>query len=74
LLNININQELSEHTGAFLALHNVLNTSYESYDDYPMPGITVTLGLRFKAGTPGRAGGAAEYAALPGGAEEAADE
>jgi vitamin B12 transporter len=46
LLNINVNQDLSKNCAAFLALNNVLNTSYESFSDYPMPGLTITLGLR----------------------------
>jgi outer membrane cobalamin receptor len=37
---------LSRNFAVFLALHNALNRSYESYSDYPMPGITVTLGLK----------------------------
>jgi vitamin B12 transporter len=48
LLNININQELSENLAAFLALNNVLNTSYESFNGYPMPGLTLTLGMRVR--------------------------
>jgi vitamin B12 transporter len=50
LLNININQELSGTIAAFLAVHNALNTSYESFNDYPMPGITVTVGLNVNIG------------------------
>ncbi|MDR3336216.1 MAG: TonB-dependent receptor, partial [Treponema sp.] len=46
LLNINVNQALTENLAAFLAVHNALNTSYESFNDYPMPGLTITLGLR----------------------------
>jgi len=46
LLNINVNQELSKYLAAFLVVHNALNTSYESFNDYPMPGLTVTLGMK----------------------------
>jgi vitamin B12 transporter len=46
LLNINVNQELSKHLTAFIAARNILNTSYESFNDYPMPGFTFTLGMR----------------------------
>jgi vitamin B12 transporter len=47
LLNINVNQDLSKNIGAFLAVNNVLNTSYESFNDYPMPGLSLRLGMRF---------------------------
>jgi outer membrane cobalamin receptor len=33
---------------AFGVVRNALNSSYESFNGYPMPGITVTLGLRVK--------------------------
>jgi vitamin B12 transporter len=47
LLNLNVNQMINDNLLAFLALRNILNTSYESFDAYPMPGITMTLGIRF---------------------------
>jgi vitamin B12 transporter len=47
LLNVNVNQQIGKNLTAFAAARNLLNTSYESFDDYPMPGITVTLGVRF---------------------------
>jgi vitamin B12 transporter len=47
LLNATINQQLGEHLAAFMAARNILNASYQSMADYPMPGITVTLGMRF---------------------------
>jgi vitamin B12 transporter len=47
LLNINVNQDLSKNVGAFLAVNNALNTSYESFNDYPMPGLSLRLGMRF---------------------------
>lgn len=47
LLNVNVNQQIGKNLTAFAAARNLLNTSYESLDAYPMPGITVTLGLRF---------------------------
>ncbi|MDR1908792.1 MAG: TonB-dependent receptor [Spirochaetaceae bacterium] len=46
LLNLSANQELNRNFTVFLALHNVLNSSYESFESYPMPGLTATLGLR----------------------------
>jgi outer membrane cobalamin receptor len=47
LLNATVNQKITENFLVFSTLRNILNTSYESFYDYPMPGITLTLGLRF---------------------------
>ncbi|MDR3171237.1 MAG: TonB-dependent receptor [Treponema sp.] len=46
LLNINVNQKIGKNVTAFGVIRNILNQSYESFDDYPMPGLTVTLGIR----------------------------
>jgi vitamin B12 transporter len=46
LLNINVNQQINKNISAFAAARNILNTSYESFNGYPMPGITLTLGMR----------------------------
>ena len=46
LLNASINQKIGRNFVIFGALRNILNTSYESFYDYPMPGITLTLGVR----------------------------
>ncbi|MDR2964537.1 MAG: TonB-dependent receptor [Treponema sp.] len=46
LLNATVNQKIGDNYSVFGALRNILNTSYESFYDYPMPGITITLGLR----------------------------
>jgi vitamin B12 transporter len=46
LLNVSINQKAGKNLTLFGALRNILNTSYESFYDYPMPGVTLTLGLR----------------------------
>ena len=46
LLNAAINQRIGENFAVFCALRNILNVSYESFYNYPMPGITLTLGLR----------------------------
>jgi vitamin B12 transporter len=46
LLNININQVVNKNIVVFLAVNNVLNTLYQSFYSYPMPGLTVTLGMR----------------------------
>jgi outer membrane cobalamin receptor len=47
LLNINAAQQLGKYFRAHLALRNLLNRSYESYNRYPMPGLNLTAGLRF---------------------------
>ncbi|MDR2943212.1 MAG: TonB-dependent receptor [Treponema sp.] len=46
LLNASVNQKTGKNLAFFAALRNILNESYESFADYPMPGITLTLGLR----------------------------
>jgi vitamin B12 transporter len=46
LLNITANQKINAHLTAFGIVRNALNSSYESFKTYPMPGITVTLGVR----------------------------
>jgi len=46
LLNASVNQKIGKNLTVFGALRNILNESYESFIDYPMPGITLTLGLR----------------------------
>ena len=45
LLNIIYNQKLNKHTGIFGKINNALNSSYVSFADYPMPGVSVTLGM-----------------------------
>jgi vitamin B12 transporter len=47
LLTLNLNQKFGDFT-FFTVLRNLLNQSYESYNRYPMPGLSITLGLRFK--------------------------
>jgi len=46
LLNATVNQKMGKNVTAFGVLRNILNESYESFSDYPMPGITLTMGLR----------------------------
>jgi vitamin B12 transporter len=46
LLNANFNQAINKNLSAFLIFRNILNQSYESFNDYYMPGLTVTLGMR----------------------------
>ena len=52
LLNATINQRIHRNFTFFGALRNILNQSYQSFADYPMPGITVTLGLRMRFDIP----------------------
>jgi len=46
MLNVIYNQKAGKFLSIFAALRNILNESYESFDRYPMPGITLTLGMR----------------------------
>jgi vitamin B12 transporter len=48
LLNAQVNQEISRNLSAFLVLRNLLNRSYESFNDYYMPALTAVLGLRLQ--------------------------
>jgi outer membrane cobalamin receptor len=47
LLNLNVSQEIGEHFRVFTVLRNIFNESYESYNRYPMPGFSLTAGMRF---------------------------
>lgn len=47
LLNAHVNQRIGKNFTVFAAANNILDSSYESYEGYPMPGLTVTLGMRF---------------------------
>jgi outer membrane receptor protein involved in Fe transport len=46
LLNLTCSQQLGNFT-AFAVLRNALNTHYTSFAEYPMPGISLTAGLRW---------------------------
>jgi vitamin B12 transporter len=46
LLNATVNQKTGKNLTAFAVLRNILNESYESFIDYPMPGFTLTLGIK----------------------------
>jgi vitamin B12 transporter len=45
LLNLNVSQKLGDLT-LFCAVRNALNVSYQTFVDYPMPGISGTLGIK----------------------------
>jgi outer membrane receptor protein involved in Fe transport len=46
LLNLSLNQEIGRNLSTFVVLRNLLNHSYESFNDYYMPGLTLTVGLK----------------------------
>ena len=46
LLNVIFNQKVHKNFGIFWKINNLLNKNYDSYEFYPMPGISLTLGLR----------------------------
>jgi vitamin B12 transporter len=46
LLNATLNQRFGKYLSTYGTLRNILNKSYESFADYPMPGLTLTLGMR----------------------------
>jgi vitamin B12 transporter len=48
LLNATANQKIGKYFSVFGTLRNILNTSYESFSAYPMPGITLTMGVRLQ--------------------------
>jgi outer membrane receptor protein involved in Fe transport len=47
LVNITLNQNIGKNFAAFAVLRNALNQLYTSFAEYPMPGITITVGGRF---------------------------
>jgi vitamin B12 transporter len=46
LVNLTVNQKIGKSVTAFFILRNALNQLYTSFAEYPMPGITITLGVR----------------------------
>jgi vitamin B12 transporter len=48
IVNLNFNQALNKNIAAFASLRNLLNAHYVSFADYPMPGITMTIGINIK--------------------------
>jgi outer membrane cobalamin receptor len=49
LVNINYNQDIGTYITSFAVLRNALNQLYTSFAEYPMPGLTLTVGVRFQA-------------------------
>jgi len=50
LLNTAINQKIGKYFSASAVLRNILNQLYETYISYPLPGISLTLGIRAEFG------------------------
>jgi outer membrane receptor protein involved in Fe transport len=48
LLDLTLNQKTGERFTVFVAARNLLNKPYESFDDYFVPGLTVTAGIRME--------------------------
>jgi len=46
LLSIVYNQKVNGNTSIFARINNALNTHYVSFAEYPMPGISMTMGLQ----------------------------
>jgi vitamin B12 transporter len=54
LLNAHVSQKIGKNFTAFVIFRNILNQSYESFDDYYMPGLTMTAGIRMNFEMSGR--------------------
>jgi vitamin B12 transporter len=54
LLNVNVNQKLNDTLTLFGEIRNLLDSRYESFAGYPMPGITATLGIRMNLESSGQ--------------------
>ncbi len=48
LLDLAVNVRLWKHLTPYLKIDNIFNTSYQSIEDYPMPGRSITLGVSGK--------------------------
>ena len=46
LLNANLTINANDHIKPYLRLDNILDVSYKAVDNYPMPGISTTIGLK----------------------------
>lgn len=47
VVNMKASYWFTDHWQGFIGIDNLFNTTYEMYPEYPMPGTTVTGGLRF---------------------------
>jgi vitamin B12 transporter len=48
LATVTVNQDIGKHWSAFFVVRNALNALYTSFAEYPMPGMSLTIGLRAK--------------------------
>jgi len=48
VLNVSVNAPVNENIDLHLAIDNLLNTSYELQNGYPMPGLKIRLGGTFR--------------------------
>jgi vitamin B12 transporter len=48
LMTITVNQDVGKYFSVFGVVRNTLNTLYTSFAEYPMPGVNLTIGMRFK--------------------------
>jgi outer membrane cobalamin receptor len=48
VVHATVNQGIGNHFTLFGSLRNILNSHYESFAGYYMPGISLTLGVRTK--------------------------
>jgi vitamin B12 transporter len=55
-LHLTVNQNIGALFTAFASLRNILNTHYESFAGYYMPGVSLTLGGRMKLDIAGKSG------------------
>jgi vitamin B12 transporter len=54
ILNLTFNQTVRKNLDVFGTIHNALNTRYVSFDKYPMPGLSITLGMRMNFELPAK--------------------
>jgi outer membrane receptor protein involved in Fe transport len=47
-VNLTVNQNVGKNVTVSAALRNLLNELYTSFAEYPMPGINLTLGCRWR--------------------------
>ncbi|GHV70637.1 hypothetical protein AGMMS49928_19200 [Spirochaetia bacterium] len=46
LVDVTVNQDIGKNYSLFAVVRNALNISYQSFKDYPMPGLSLTAGMR----------------------------
>jgi vitamin B12 transporter len=52
LLNLTLNQEIGKNVTVFAIARNALNWLYTSFAEYPLPGFTISCGLRVRFAPP----------------------